>query len=157
MAFEVQLLHFISADLLPLSICVLIEVSGHRQSGGRGRPADIPEHNPQCPERLPLPVPADLAEEAMLNRIPLRAPRWVVTDGYGQLEAVAEMLLQIDLPGSGSAPVAAAPIRQDQEVADEWPTWPPGARGLPSSACVGRGGLTMSEEGGLEEVEESLR
>src|SRR5262245_60550554 len=116
MAFEVQLLHFFSADLLPLSIGVLIEVSGHRQPGGRGRPADTPEHNPQCPKRLPLPVPADLAEEAMLNRIPLRAPRRVVTDGYGQPEAVAEMLLQIDLPGSGSTPVATAAVCQDQQV-----------------------------------------
>src|SRR5262245_42511984 len=37
-----------------------------------------------------------------------------------------------------------------------WPGWPPGGRGV-CSAEEDLGGLTMSEEGGLEEVEESLR
>src|SRR6185437_565623 len=38
-----------------------------------------------------------------------------------------------------------------------WPGWPPRRRGAASSGSVGLGGLTRSEEGGLEEVEESLR
>ena len=37
-----------------------------------------------------------------------------------------------------------------------WPGWPPGLR-LSCPGARGGGGLTMSEEGGLEEVEESLR
>src|SRR5438094_4631266 len=116
MTFEVQLVHLFSTDLLALSIRVLIEVRFHRQSGGRGGAADIAEHDPEGPKWLALPVPADLAEEAVLNRIPLRATRWVVTDGYSQLEVVADMLLQIYLPGSGSAPIAAAAIRQDLQM-----------------------------------------
>ena len=38
-----------------------------------------------------------------------------------------------------------------------WPGWPPIRRRSWPSGGGGLGGLTMSDEGGLEEVEESLR
>src|SRR5258708_22562009 len=55
------------------------------------------------------PVLTDLAEESVLDRVPLRGAAWVVGHGDGETVRVAETVLEEVLPSA--APVAVAPAR----------------------------------------------
>ena len=51
----------------------------------------------------------------MLDGIPLGGAGGVVSDGDGETEGIAYLSLESDLPGPGSATVAAAGVGQNQK------------------------------------------
>ena len=59
---------------------------------------------------------ADLAEETVLDGIPLGGAGGVVADGGFQLEWIHHLPLEGVLPGAYSSPVAAAAVGQDQQL-----------------------------------------
>jgi hypothetical protein len=61
-------------------------------------------------EWLSRPVFGDRGEQAVLDRIPFGGTGWIMRDGDGEAEGVAELRLNFGLPGPGSATVAAAGV-----------------------------------------------
>ena len=59
---------------------------------------------------------ADLAEEAVLNGIPLGGAGRVVADGHPQLKAVDQFFLQGTFPEATPGAVAAAAVGQDEQL-----------------------------------------
>ena len=76
-------------------------------------------------QRLPRPVLADLTEEAVLNRIPLRGAGGVMADRHGQPEAVNQLFLERVFPAPASGRITAAAIGQDQQLGGMPVTPPP--------------------------------
>src|SRR6266508_5727429 len=71
----------------------------------------------------------------MFDGIPLGCTGWVMSDGNGDAECVAQLSLDFSLPGPGSATVAAARVRQNQELGNPAPAtrsfaFPPGGDGM---------------------------
>src|SRR5215207_2747199 len=116
MSFEIERVHCGIADLLAERVVAWLEHSLHGQAAGGRRATDEREQRVPCAERHPGPVAADLTEQAMLDRVPLRTPRRVVADGHRQAEAIADADLQALLPGAGLIAVAAASVGQQQQV-----------------------------------------
>jgi hypothetical protein len=71
-------------------------------------------------QRLGCPVPADLAEQTVLDGIPFGGAGRVVRNGDAESQAVAQLPLDLLLPGATLRPIAAARIGQDQDVAGLW-------------------------------------
>ena len=65
-SFELFTFHFLSS-LVKSSV----QEGFNFQSGGRARPPNVPQHDFQGLEWLPLPIRTDVAEQAMLDRVPL--------------------------------------------------------------------------------------
>ena len=68
-------------------------------------------------QRLGCPVSADLAEQTMLDGIPFGSAGWVMRNDDAQSQAIAELPLNLLLPGAALRPIAAAGIGQDEDVA----------------------------------------
>ena len=68
-------------------------------------------------QRLGCPVPADLAEQAMLDRVPFGGAGRIVRDGDAESQAIAQLALDLLLPGAALRPIAATRIGQDEDVA----------------------------------------
>src|SRR5437899_5606748 len=66
-------------------------------------------------QRLPLPIAADVAEQAMLNRIPFRRSRRVVCHRDSNSPAIGQ-LLQLPSPRPHARVVAAAAVRLQKPV-----------------------------------------
>lgn len=81
-----------------------------------GRPTDPTQHRLQGAQGLSGPIETDLAKHAMLNGIPLRTARWIVTHREAQAHHVAQLALQLFFPKTRTIPVTAARIRQDQQA-----------------------------------------
>ena len=67
----------------------------------------------------------------MLDGIPFGGPGGIVSDRNGDAECIAQLSLDFDLPGPGSATVAAARVGQNQELRNPAPAtrslaFPPG-------------------------------
>jgi hypothetical protein len=58
-------------DLLSSLINTSVQEGFHLQSCSRARPPNVPQHDFQSLEGLSLPIRADVAEQAMLDRVPL--------------------------------------------------------------------------------------
>jgi hypothetical protein len=54
-------------------------------------------------ERLGGPVLGDFGEQPVLDGIPFGSPGRIMSNGYGEPKAVAEMSLQFSFPGAGTA------------------------------------------------------
>ena len=65
-SFEISTFHLLSSF-----IKASVQEGLHFQSGRRGRPPNVRQHNFQGLEGLSLPIRADVAEKAMLDRVPL--------------------------------------------------------------------------------------
>jgi len=57
-----------------------------------------------------VPVQADVAEQTMLNGVPLGSPGGIVADHDLDTEAVGELFLELLLPQAEAAPLAAPGI-----------------------------------------------
>ena len=68
-------------------------------------------------KRLGGPVFGDFGEQAVLDGIPFGCPSGVMSNGYGEPKAVAELALKFGFPGAGTAAVAAAGIGKDEQLA----------------------------------------
>ena len=71
MRFNLESFEIFTFHLLSSLIETSVQEGPNFQSGGRGRPPNVPQHDFQGLERLSLPIHADVAEQAMLDRVPL--------------------------------------------------------------------------------------
>ena len=69
------------------------QLCGHAQPGVGGGGADVVEDRPVAAQRVAGPVLADLAEQAMVDGVPLGGAAGVVTDGNGELVGIDGALL----------------------------------------------------------------
>jgi hypothetical protein len=65
-------------------------------------------------QRLGCPVPADLAEQTVLDGIPFGGAGRVMRNGDGESQAIAPLPLNLVLPGATPGAIAAAGIGQDR-------------------------------------------
>lgn len=98
MVSQCEGLHHGIADLFAGLVDALDQAGRHPETSGGSRIAQIAQHRLQGAQGLARPVDADLAEQAMLNRIPLRATRRVVTDRNRQPQPVAKLALKLLFP-----------------------------------------------------------
>ena len=84
--------HALVADLFSVGVVLGGEVGFDGEAGGGGCGAEVLEYGLVAVEGPACPVLADLAEESVLDGIPLRGTRWVVTHGHRELVAVREVL-----------------------------------------------------------------
>ena len=71
MRFDLKPFQIFALYLLPSLIEASIQESFDFQPGTRARAANVPQHDFESLERLALPIRADVAEQAMLDRVPL--------------------------------------------------------------------------------------
>src|SRR5829696_10165967 len=93
-------------------IASLIELGVDAQPAGRTRVSDEFDEGLEGPERTPAPVLRDVAEESVLDLVPLARARWEVRDVDGDAQVVGQTL-QGGLPAARPIPVAAAGIGGD--------------------------------------------
>src|ERR1039457_5305275 len=65
-------------------------------------------------EGFASPVFADLAEQSVLDGIPLGSARWIVADGNDETERSADRVLNRFPPGAASRAVTASAVSQDE-------------------------------------------
>ena len=120
--------HAVGWDLDPRLVLVVVENRLHLQAlAGRGRP-DVVEYGFVRVQRSSCPVPADLTEEQVLDRIPLRGSRRIVAHRDRDVEAVADLLLQLQLPRPDAGAIAAAVVREYEQAVSLWIAHPSRAR-----------------------------
>ena len=110
---DVQTLHLLPRYFLALLINPLAQGRLNLQARRCCCSPNVPEHNPERPERFARPVHTDLTEQPIFYGIPLRAPCGVMTDCHSQSKPVAQFHLQVMLPSPRLAPVPAAPVCQE--------------------------------------------
>src|SRR3974390_921616 len=101
-------------DLDPLLILTGVQTRIDLQAGaGRGLADQVDDHR-EALQRPSAPVHADVAEQAVLDFVPLRGSRREVTDADRDPELIGE-LLQLDLPQTRAAGVATAAVGGDRQ------------------------------------------
>ena len=68
-------------------------------------------------ERFARPVPSDLREEPVFDRVPLRSTGGVVRNGYAENKGIGQLGLHFRFPSMTSATVAAARIGENEQLA----------------------------------------
>ena len=96
------------------------QVCRDREPSLGGRAADQPQHRLPGAPRLASPIDTDLAKQAMLDGIPLRAARRIMTHRDAQTQGIAQVALYLGLPQVRTTAIAAARIRQDQQTRRRW-------------------------------------
>src|SRR5437868_6009627 len=99
--------HLRRLDLLANRIAPTIQSSLHAQPSLRSRIADEVDHRFVGRQRPTTPVLRDVAEEPVLDLVPLARARWEVTDHDPDPGLVREAL-QFELPCVGSVAIAAS-------------------------------------------------
>jgi len=112
---QVERAHFLVANLDPLFVGSWVHVGIDGETGCGGSPPNKPEHPWQRPQGVASPVVADLAEDAMLDGIPLRRATGIMAHRDGEARVIGE-LLQLVLPKSRTVPIASASITFDHKV-----------------------------------------
>ena len=104
---QAQFSHLCIGDLEAGGIVLRDQMAGDGEScGGRGFTDELGDQRIGL-ERNTRPVLTDLAEESMLDRVPLGGSAGIVADGDRQLAAIDEVFLQCPLPGATLIAVAA--------------------------------------------------
>ena len=85
--------HLCGGDFLCRRKVLLDQAARHAQTGSSFGLADKADDGVKGVQRLAGPVFADLAEEAVFDRIPLGSTRGVVTDGDGESEGIDQLIL----------------------------------------------------------------
>jgi hypothetical protein len=135
MTFKIKHVHGRGRHALAGLVDPRVEKRLHLQACCGCRPTDIAQHGVPGPQGLPRPIEADMAEQAMLNGIPLRAAGRIMAHSHCQSQPVAHLLLPLLLPLPRATPVTASSIGQDQELVGLWEgvcalTCPPASDGL---------------------------
>ena len=120
-----------------------VQVSRDCETGSGARVADEVENFGVAIKRFRGPVFGNLGEQAVLDGIPFGSAGGVVSNGYCEPKAVAELGLKFGFPGAGAATVTAAGIGKDEQlpaalVAIRAVTLPPTGDGV-----SGKGGGVM--------------
>ena len=116
MSADTQQLHLLVGDLLSLLVGFGVELGSDGKACAGPGGGDIVEDGVIGLERHPLPVPADLAEQAVFDRVPFRGSGRVVTDGDAQSVTITELLLQIAQPDPGARAIGTTGIGQDKKL-----------------------------------------
>ena len=98
-----------------LRVFLVDQLCGHAQPGVRGGGTDVVEDRLVAAQRVAGPVLADLAEQAMVDRVPLGGAAGIVTDGNGELVRINETVLEGILEAADSWRVAAAGVGEHQQ------------------------------------------
>ena len=61
------------------------------------------------------PVLGDLGKKSVFDGVPLGSPSWIVSDGDGKPEAIAELELKFCFPRASTIGVAAAGVGEDEK------------------------------------------
>src|SRR5450755_1877100 len=117
-----------------------VEVSRYREPGSGACVADEVEDFGVTVERFGGPVFGDFGEQAVLDGIPFGSAGGVVSNGYCEPKAVAELGLKFGLPGAGPATVTTAGIGKDEQlpaatVAISAIALPPAGDGVHGKGC----------------------
>ena len=88
MAFEVQAFHHGISDLQASGIHLVHQERFGFQTRFGDRAADERQHRLKGAQGVSRPIEADRPKHAMLNRVPLRGTRRVMTDGHFQTELI---------------------------------------------------------------------
>ena len=96
-------------------ILVVDQLGVHAQPGDRGGGTDVVEDGLVAAQRVAGPVLADLAEQAMVDRVPLGGAAGVVADGDGEVVRVNEAGLEGIFEAADAGSVAAAGVGEDQQ------------------------------------------
>src|SRR6185369_11347635 len=117
-----------------------VEVGRDCEPGSGAGIADEVEDFGVAIKRLGGPVFGDFGEESVLDGIPFGSARGVVSNGYCEAKAVAELGLQFGFPGTGTATITAAGIGQDKQlptavVAVRAVALPPAGDGVGGKGC----------------------
>ena len=94
-----------------------VQVSSHLQAGSGCGGADKFQGLLITVQGLGCPIPADLTEQTMLDGIPFGGTGRVVRDGDDESEAIAQLPLNLLLPGTTLRAITATGISQDEDVA----------------------------------------
>ena len=123
-------------------VIVRVEPGGHHQAGTGGGGGNVVEDQIEGLQRAARPIAADLAEEAMFDRIPLGASSRIGGHGDGELVEIAEMVLEGVLPSAATVGIAAAAIGEQDEL---------GGIGIAGTAIAAPPGIEVvdGEEGGV--------
>src|SRR4051812_21031056 len=114
-----ELAHFGLGDDDTGLIASLIELGLDAQAGGRTRVADQFDQRLEAVERTPAPVLRDVAEEAVVDLVPLARAGWEVRDMDTEAQVVGQAL-QRGLPAARPIAVAAAGVGGDVERVGHW-------------------------------------
>src|SRR5271165_6300607 len=113
-AGDVEALHRGIADFDALLIAARVERAFDLEPGVGGGCADQLDHGKTIRERSAAPVLRDVAEEAVLDPVPLRCAWRIVMDVDRKPGLVGE-LLQFEFPEPHARPVRAAAVRRDRQ------------------------------------------
>src|ERR1043166_1926962 len=139
-----------------------VEVGRDGETGSGAGVADEVEDLGVTVERLGGPVFGDFGEQAVLDGIPLGSAGGVMSNGYGEPEAVAELGLKFGLPGASTAAVAATGIGQDEQlpaviVAISAVALPPTGDGMGGEGCRVMGDAYEDRAAVGEQVIDAIR
>src|SRR6516165_10446184 len=112
---EPHCLEFPICHLDPLLIGVGIELGFYAQARPRSRAPNQVHYDRTTHQWPPPPVLGDVAENPVLDLVPLARPRREVTDGNPQTRLIGQTL-QTDLPEPIAAAVAPPGIGRDQQL-----------------------------------------
>src|SRR5450631_396922 len=115
-ALDVEHLHLGIADLDALFVGFGIEGALDFQASFGGRRSNQLDHGHAIDERSPAPGLRDVAEQAVLDLVPLRRARRIVMNVEHETRLVGE-LLQFDLPQPDTRSIRAAAIGSDRQLA----------------------------------------
>ena len=111
---EVELTHFRVWDLDSGFVVLWDEVGADGEAGFRFGGTDELEDLVDIGEWFAGPVFADLAEQAVLDGIPLGSARRIVADGNDETEGSADCVLKRFPPDAGARAVTSAAVGQDE-------------------------------------------
>src|SRR5262245_13622824 len=135
---DVELGELVLVDFAPLFVGGGIQLGIHLETGVGLRGANqVDDHRVRL-QRLPLPVPGHVAEQPVLDLVPLAGPGREMADLDLQPRLVAQSL-QLGLPKAIARAVAATAVRGDQQPGRPAVTTAPQA--LPPTADRGHGEL----------------
>ena len=113
-AGDVEALHCGIADFDALLIAARVERALDFEAGVGGGCADQLDHGKAIGERSAAPVLRDMAEQAVLDLVPLRCAGRIVVDVDHEPGLVGE-LLQFEFPEPHPRPIRAAAVRHDRQ------------------------------------------
>jgi hypothetical protein len=130
-ALDVERHHLGIADFDTLFVGDGVERAFDLQAGLGGRRGNQLDHGHAIDDGAPAPDLRDVAEQAMLDLIPLRGARRIMMDMEPEAGLVGE-LLQLDLPQPDTRSIRAAAIGRDRQFA-----WLSGSARAPSRRASG--------------------
>ena len=114
MAFQVEALHLLVTHFDFGFVLLPVEAGFDLQAGLRLRSSNTGQQQRQAALRLAGPIDADRPKQPMLDRVVVRSPRRVMTNGHGQAKTIGHLGLQPCLPQPRPATIAAATIRDER-------------------------------------------